>query len=543
MKKTFTKSILGILAVASFPAFAQQYQTTIDVTGDDYANKILIDGDNITMVGSTNATGAGGYDLLLLFGQLDGSFANTGQAGGGRNETARAIAKFSSGYTYIAGASNSFSSAPNADDLFVIGLQPTGDPAWLKVLGTDSLDRSFAITEGNDGNVIVAGQTKQGGANARFNGIITKLDATTGDVIWSKSVGTEYTNEVIYSIQAIGGDGYLLLGYTGVNVIGLNEALVVLLDEDGNKTAAFIFGGPGDDDARQYVNTASGKFFVAGNTRNVGQGAGEVFLARFDVSGQFPTLDWFKTYGGTGNESFSSASVNSSNDGVILVGSTASFGTGGDAFAISVDAEGVVQWSKNYGGSGSDIFQNIAEDGSGGYIAAGYSNSFGGTQNDVWVVRMDSLGNSPCNSFDAAFVEETIDNTVAYADFTDLSLDDILSTDSVLTVRDISAIAINENTLTTTTLCVTVGISDNAASSFAQIFPNPAGESLNFIFEAISSKEVVIYNSVGAIVFQAKPGVSELNYTADLSELTNGMYAVMVSSNGQQSFSKLTVSK
>ena len=99
----------------------------------------------------------------------------------------------------------------------------------------------------------------------------------------------------------INGVGYAAIGYSGVSVIGANDNLFFLLNEDGTKNSTFVFGGPGDDDARSVVENGSGKIYVAGNSRSIGQGGGDAFLARFDVSG-FPTivLDWYKTYGATG---------------------------------------------------------------------------------------------------------------------------------------------------------------------------------------------------------------------------------------------------
>ena len=545
MIKNFTKAVFVVLITGAVPALAQQFQVAPDVSGDDYVNKVLINGSSVTCVGGTNATGAGSYDAMLLSGDLNGTFSSQVQIGGAGSETFRAIHKFTTNTTAIAGASNSFSTTPaNIDDILVAMLGITGTPLWITVLGTDSIDRTFAIKEGNDGSVIVAGQTKQGGANAKFNGIVSKLNATTGTVIWSKSVGTEYTNEVIYDVQPIG-NGYLVLGYSGVNVIGLNDCMAVILNEDGTKSGAFIFGGPGDDDARSYVNGPSSKFFVAGNARNIGQGNGDAFLARFDVTNFPPVLDWFKTYGGTASESFSTACPNSSNNGVILVGSTQSFGTGGDAFAISVDSDGAIVWSKVYGGTGADFFQNVAEDGSGGFVAAGFSNSFPGTNNDAWIVRMDANGSSLCNESTAAFVAETIANNVAYADFTHASLADIVSTDSTLTVRNISALASNNNAVTPNTLCSTVSVDENSAADVVSVYPNPAGETLNLNFgvNAADAKGMIIYNALGAKVYETTLSNITSVFSADISNLANGFYTAIIMMNNAEVTAKFSVAK
>jgi len=548
MIKNLTKTILGLLIAGATPAFAQQYQTTLDAGGDEYVNKALVTTDKILLVGASNATpSSGGYELMIMDGNLNGTFNATNiEAGGAGNETARALAEFASGNVTVAGASNSYSTNPaNIDDILAVTFNDVG-PVWIEVLGTDSIDRCFSVAEGNDGNVIVAGQTKQSD-NAKFNAIVAKLDAATGAVIWSKTVGTSYTNEVAYHVQPIQGMGYMIIGYSGVNVMGLNDCMAVLLNEDGTKNAAFIFGGPGDDDARVFIDGGSGIFFIAGNAAgNVGQGNGEAFLARFNASA-FPVIvmDWFKTYGGTGSESLAAACNNSSNNGVVLCGSTQSFGNGGDAFAISVDADGVIQWAKTYGGTSADYFQSITEDGSGGFVAAGYSASFGGVQNDAFVVRMDANGSSLCNESTAAFVETNVSSSDAYASFTDVSLADILSADVTLTIRNSSTLGMNQNAITSNTLCTTVSVEENSDANAVSIYPNPAGEILNFNFgvNVINAKALVIYNALGAKVYEASLNNAGSLFSADISKLANGIYTAVVLTNDSQVTAKFTVAK
>lgn len=541
--KKITQTLFGLFLAGAFPALAQQFQHSVEIGGDDYGNRMLIDGSNVTVVGASNVSGSG-YDLLIASGDINGNFTNVGMGGGAGNETARAIEKLSSGNTIVAGASSSFSPVPGVDDLLIVNLDNTGSPTWINVLGTDSLDRIFAVKEGNDGNIIVAGQTKQGDIS-RFNGLIAKLNFMDGSVIWSKSVGTQYTNEVIYDIAVISGLGYLIAGYTGVNVMGLNENFLVLLNEDGTKNAALIFGATADDDARSIINPGAGKLYIAGNTRNIGQGSGEAFLARLDV-GSFPviTMDWFKTYGGTGNESLQRATMNAAGDAIIMVGSTNSFGTGGDAFAIEVDLDGVIQFAKIYGEAGADFFIDVADGGDGGYVAAGYSNSFGGIQNNLWVVGMASDGSTPCNFSDAPFVEETISNSVAYLSQSHSSLDDIVSTDSTLTPRVVMILPV-QAVPTTTDICAPLSVDENTDVNKLNIYPNPAGDMLNFNFgvNASEAKGLIIYNALGAKVYETTLSNITSVFTADISHLANGFYTAVVFMNNDQTTAKFTVAK
>lgn len=50
-------------------------------------------------------------------------------------------------------------------------------------------------------------------------------------------------------------------------------------------------------------------------------------------------------------------------------------------------------WSKTYGGSGSDFPNSVQSTADGGYIVAGWTHSFGAGEIDVWVLKLDANGN------------------------------------------------------------------------------------------------------------------------------------------------------
>lgn len=73
-------------------------------------------------------------------------------------------------------------------------------------------------------------------------------------------------------------------------------------------------------------------------------------------------------------------------------------------------------WAKTYGGIGNDYASSIQETSDGGYIVAGYTNSFGAGGLDFWILKLDGSGNI-CwqktygrNEWDSAFaIQQTTD--------------------------------------------------------------------------------------------------------------------------------------
>lgn len=119
---------------------------------------------------------------------------------------------------------------------------------------------------------------------------------------------------------------------------------------------------------------------------------------------QAPSVQWQKAFGGDSYDYTKEVAL-TSDGGSIAVGYTesvngdVSFNYGaGDCWVIKIDAAGLVQWEKSFGGSGFDYGHSIQQTTDGGYIIAGYSESTDGdiTTNagggDCWIIKLDNSG-------------------------------------------------------------------------------------------------------------------------------------------------------
>jgi predicted secreted protein len=61
------------------------------------------------------------------------------------------------------------------------------------------------------------------------------------------------------------------------------------------------------------------------------------------------------------------------------------------------DSQGNEQWNKTFGGSNNDLASSIQLKGDGGYIIAGWTESFGAGGSDAWLIKTDSQGNMQWN--------------------------------------------------------------------------------------------------------------------------------------------------
>ncbi len=103
---------------------------------------------------------------------------------------------------------------------------------------------------------------------------------------------------------------------------------------------------------------------------------------------------WSKTFGGT-NIDVAYSVKETSDDGYIIAGYTRSFGTisGRNLWLFRTDKSGNLLWNKTFGGNSDDEAAAVKQTSDGGFIAVGYTSSFGAGAKDVYVVRTDSAGN------------------------------------------------------------------------------------------------------------------------------------------------------
>jgi hypothetical protein len=111
-----------------------------------------------------------------------------------------------------------------------------------------------------------------------------------------------------------------------------------------------------------------------------------LFLFAFPASSQ---PGWERTYGGTGDDE--GQSVQQTIDGgYIIAGFSNSFGHGYDVYLIKTDAQGDTLWTRAYDANNYEVGYSVQQTSDSGYIIAGYA----GLSNDVWLLKTDASGDT-----------------------------------------------------------------------------------------------------------------------------------------------------
>jgi hypothetical protein len=150
-----------------------------------------------------------------------------------------------------------------------------------------------------------------------------------------------------------------------------------------------LYGGTGEDYARSVIQTSDNGYLLVGTTASFGVG-GDAWMVKVDSSG---IMQWDKNFGGGGSE-YVFAVTKTSDGGYALAAETTSYGAGGfDFWLVKVDSSGTLQWNNTYGGTGNDVAYCIVQTSDGGYALAGTTTSYGLGGDDFWLVKTDSSGN------------------------------------------------------------------------------------------------------------------------------------------------------
>jgi hypothetical protein len=347
---------------------------------------------------------------------------------------------------------------------------------FAKTYGRTNDDGAYSVQQTSDGGYIVAGETFSSGGST-LDILLIKTDAS-GNIIWAKTYGGTLIDRA-YSVQQTSDGGYIVAGWTASFGAGIWDFFLVKTDVSGNIQWAKTYGGANDDLAYSVQQTSDGGYIVAGITRSFGAGNNDIFLIKADANGN---IIWAKTYGGT-RWDYAFSVQQTSDGGYILAGYTDSFGAGSyDAFLVKTDANGNIQWAKIYGGVFADYASSVQKTSDGGYIVAGYTGSFGAGSVDIFLVKTDANGDiiwaktyGGTNDDRAYSVQQTSDGGYIVAGGTrSFGLDDIflIKTDAN---GDIGSCSIVRNvTPTVTTPSPTVNTPSPSVSSPSPTVTSPS---------------------------------------------------------------------
>jgi hypothetical protein len=289
---------------------------------------------------------------------------------------------------------------------------------WQKNYGGTGTEGSTYIERTNDGGFILGGTTQSNDMDVSLNHgdndfWAVKLD-NTGTIQWEKTFGGSM-DEQMYDIHQTLDGGYIMVGAAtsvdgNVNVNnGGYDAWIVKIDANGTLQWQHDFGGTDEDWFMSVTQNADSSYLAVGYTSsadgdidiNQTEGYRDALLVKFTPSGNYA---WERLYGGPGDDEMEA--VKPVGNGYIVAGGTAYGGgdvldfKGGlaDVWVLRLDSLGDVLWNKCYGGTNTDFGWSVINTTGNGFLVGGSSQSndvdatanHGGT--DMWLLKLNDTG-------------------------------------------------------------------------------------------------------------------------------------------------------
>ncbi|CAG0956230.1 MAG: hypothetical protein OIN86_06740 [Candidatus Methanoperedens sp.] len=271
-----------------------------------------------------------------------------------------------------------------AGDIWLVKTDAAGNEIWNRNFDFGGVDTANSVKQTGEGGYIIVGSNHGSGSEGA---LLIKTDAN-GNQQWNKSF-EGFANYV----QQTSDDGYIIVGGTMREGIGL-DVWLVKTNTSGNKQWEKAFKG-NDVIARSVVQTKDGGYMIAGWISSF-TSSYDAWLIKTDVNGN---KEWEKTFGGTGRD-FAQSVQQTEDGGYIIAGLTGEEFKGGDtveakAWLIKTDIEGNKKWEKTFGGDGDDRFSSVQQTSNGSYIMAGQTTSYSAGANvsffkggNAWLVKV-----------------------------------------------------------------------------------------------------------------------------------------------------------
>jgi hypothetical protein len=525
-------SLISILFFSSF-SFSQTFQNHYGTINYEDAFSLSVTNDNGFIVcGSSFGNGAGGKDAMLIKTDSSGLLQWSKLYGGSGDETAIYAKPIPTGGYVLCG--ETFSTTTNGD-AFIARTDANGNLVWWKNYGGVGYDIAYSVKPLSDGSFIVAGLTENGAMTFDYDAFLMRLNAN-GDSLWTKKYGGPGIDHAVQVIQT-SDNGFLFSGKMLSYGSGSSDVWLVKTNANGDTLWTNIIGGPGWDEGMDLIES-NGGYVICGGESSAGSGSYDLMLMKTNLNGN---LLWAKCYGGANVEdSYHIEEVPSG--GYVAAGYTETFGPGNsrgtdssNAFVVRTDFNGDTMWAMSYGGLLKEECFSIVNTSDNGFAFCGYTESFGDS-GQAYIFKTDSTGFSGCNErsahpdvFNNLGFVQTHQATPFSRGFT------VATPSTTVTAPPIFEQIICSNPLT---------IEEQNKNLSISVFPNPTSGNINLQLNGENKNElkISIYNAEGECVYSAEKIVGN-NIEIANANLSDGIYFIRVSSGNEETNLKVVIAR
>jgi hypothetical protein len=276
----------------------------------------------------------------------------------------------------------------DSDVLWMIKTDSLGDTLWTRTYRPDSTWTTYGhcVVETRDEGYVLVGLANCPDTSL-WCAYIVRTDGR-GDSLWTRQYGAPAAEA--NCIVEMPDGGFTIVGTAYLSDSETAQGYVLRLNSRGDSLWCRCFGGRNMDQLQSLCQTRDGGFVAAGVFASTPSGDQQAWLFRIDSLGN---LLWSRTYGWPSDPECFEEVAACSDGGFVAAGATYSVGNG-DFYVVRTDSLGDTLWTRTMGGRHEDDCEGLDLTADGGVVLGGTTCSYGSGGGDFWLIKLDSSGNA-----------------------------------------------------------------------------------------------------------------------------------------------------
>jgi hypothetical protein len=512
------------------PAVTTSWVKTFGGPEEDFGNKIIqtLDGGFLICGVSKNFTGR--WETALLKFDPFGTLQWTKVVFNGWSQDNDIIQTSDSGYYLL---NNVMDTLVSVDPICLNKLDKFGNVLWSTIYrGGVNVTSGYSLTATSDGGCIITGNHNISNPWS-VRAYLIKI-SNSGSATWAKTVSRPSTALWGNSTIQIADSGFIMAGISknvcdficrvnpSGSVVWYKELDSLALIGNYNYTRI----------PPKLIKANDDGYILAGGTAYNSQYPErcDAHVTKVDTAGN---IIWSKLYGTAYEDR--ALSIIRTGDGYVVLGMTEGFLSKQDLLLFKIDNNGNLLWSRSYGSKENDKGTSLCITPDGGYAITGTSN------NDIYFIKTDSLGNTGCNSM---IVWPEV-NVLSPAVLTpSKSYSNSLFPQSLTLQSEFKQLIEQIECYWNVPVLLNDNVTEN---NTIHLFPNPTTglftlhcpPSISNGSTGSPTSQLNIYNSIGKLVYNKKllVGRNEI----DLSAEPKGVYFLEVNNVNKKEFRKIVL--
>ena len=264
--------------------------------------------------------------------------------------------------------------------------QPTGEAiarldTWVRTFTGDNYGAFFDVILTQDGNILTVGATNHLHMPPYSGDALFMKLTLAGDVIWERTWGGDGYEQADL-VAPVEDGGYLIFGETNSHGAGNRDFFLLKITEGGTVEWFKTYGGTGREWPYGMLRLSNEELLVYGFTESA-KGGRDEYAIRLAQDGN---IIWEYTVESPGEELVLDALETPEGDLVFAVS------VDEDGKLVKLAADGSLEWAQRYELPGWQYGSQIATAGDNGFLLAGFSMNSSSQQVDTWLARCSWAG-------------------------------------------------------------------------------------------------------------------------------------------------------